>query len=77
MLDWIVCHGEERSVANRRVLCPGSSIDAAASDIRVEDCLLCRHLVTTAADRTWASMCSAEWDDGPTTSAEDDEVKGC
>lgn len=71
--DWIVCHGAERPVADRRVVCP-ALVGARASDIRVDDCHVCRHLVTAAADRTRAFMCSAEWDYGPAP-AEDDEVK--
>jgi hypothetical protein len=57
-LDWIVCLGSERPVANGRVECPTLSDSAQRGTMSVERCLECRHLVATPIDRMAESMCS-------------------
>ena len=52
-LDWIVCLGSERQVADGRVECPTLS-----GPMSVERCLDCRHLAATPFDRLAEGMCS-------------------
>ena len=54
MLDWIVCGGAERTIAEQRVACPSSPwgyVDA-------KECLLCRHLMATPIDRLADGQCA-------------------
>jgi hypothetical protein len=62
MVDWIVCLGAERPVFDMRVDCPRPS-DPAVHDaeVDVEDCLNCRHLLTTPVDRMPRFMCDVDW----------------
>lgn len=60
MLDWIVCLGAERHVADGYVLCPGGAGESGGLHVNVDDCLNCRHLMAAANDRTPSDACSAE-----------------
>ena len=60
MLDWIVCLGEERSVADRHVVCPASPGTDLPRAVLLADCLACRHLVAAGVDRVAAAMCSVD-----------------
>ncbi len=60
MLDWIVCLGAERSVADWHVACPESPGTARPGTVALTDCLACRHLVAARVDRMAAGMCSIE-----------------
>ena len=61
MLDWIVFQGEERSVADRHVVCPtfAKNTDLPRA-VLLADCLACRHLVAAGVDRVAAAMCSVD-----------------
>jgi hypothetical protein len=60
MLDWIVCLGAERSVADRHVACPAWRGTNRPATVGLTDCLACRHLVAAGFDRMAAAMCSVE-----------------
>jgi hypothetical protein len=60
MLDWIVCLGKERSVADQLVDCPAIQITDRPRPVRLADCLACHHLVAAYVDRRAAAMCSIE-----------------
>jgi hypothetical protein len=60
MLDWIVCLGEERSVADRHVACPAVRSTDPPRTVHVAECLTCRHLMAVSVDRQAAAMCSAD-----------------
>ena len=60
MLDWIVCHGAERPMAEGHVRCPAAA-GATAVEVDVEDCIACRYLMATAADRMPQFACAVEW----------------
>lgn len=57
-LDWIVCFGSERQVADGRVECPTLSGPARRGTMSVERCLDCCHLAATPVDRMAEGMCS-------------------
>lgn len=59
-IQWIVCRGEERQVANGCVWCPTQPGSEQGHERRVEECLDCRHLVDTAVDRLPDGMCTTE-----------------
>lgn len=56
-IDWIVCRGDERQVAEGRVHCPALKQRDTRQAVRVEDCLACRRLIATSVDRMRAGMC--------------------
>ena len=58
-LDWIVCLGLERQVADGRVECPSLRLPDRRGKVSVEQCLDCRHLLATPMDRVPDFMCSA------------------
>lgn len=60
MLDWIVCWGAERSVADGQVLCPVSPTADGPRAVHLAHCLTCRHLVAACVDREAAATCSVE-----------------
>jgi hypothetical protein len=60
VLDWIVCLGAERPVADMRVVCPTGLGAVATAEVPVEECLRCRHLLATAVDRIPTFMCSVD-----------------
>lgn len=59
-IDWIVCWDREREVADGCILCPGVGASEEGREIRVQDCLDCRHLMATPLDRQPEGMCSTE-----------------
>jgi hypothetical protein len=61
VLDWIVCLGAERPMAEGQVRCPTGADSTATVQVDVEDCLACRYLMATAADRAPQFMCEVEW----------------
>ena len=58
-VDWVVCHGFERAVADGRVECPAETAGAQSREVDIQDCLECRHLTVTPVDRERQGMCSA------------------
>ena len=59
-MDWIVCHAVELVVMEGRVSCPDVRARDVGHTTSVEDCLLCRHLIATPADRRPDGMCAIE-----------------
>jgi hypothetical protein len=65
-IDWIVCRGRERSVADGWILCPGGGESEEGRAIRMQDCLDCRHLTASPLDREPEGMCATEtWSGRP------------
>jgi len=62
-IDWIVCRGQERQVTAGCLRCPAQQLGEADHEIRVEDCLECRHLIATPMDREPKGMCATEMGD--------------
>lgn len=54
MRGWIVCEGATRPVVDARVSCP------VRGEVMVVECLGCRLLVTSSAERTERSWCVVE-----------------
>ena len=59
-IDWIVCRDRERSVVDGCISCPGGGESEEGREIRVQDCLDCRHLRATPMDRRPEGMCTTE-----------------
>ena len=59
-IEWIVCHAVERLVVDGRVSCPYIRAGDVTQTAGVEDCLLCRHLIATPADRRPDGTCAIE-----------------
>jgi len=57
-IGWIVCRNHERPVVDGRVRYPGLKRREPSQEVRVEDCLDCRHLIATSIDRLPEWMCS-------------------
>lgn len=58
-VDWVVCHGFGRPVAEGRVECPVRTAGAQSQEVSLPECLECRHLMATPVDRERQGMCSA------------------
>ena len=61
VLDWIVCLGAERPVAQMRVHCPRRYDGTSDAEVDAEVCLSCRHLLTTPVDRMPQFSCEVDW----------------
>jgi len=48
-------------MAEGQVRCPTGADSTATVQVDVEDCLACRYLMATAADRAPQFMCEVEW----------------
>jgi hypothetical protein len=59
-IDWIVCRDQERAVVDGYILCPAAGSSEEDREIRVQNCLDCRHLMATPLDRQPEGMCATE-----------------
>ena len=59
-IGWSVCCGSERRVADGRLRCPARGRSERGIAVRAQDCLDCRHLITSPVDRQPEGMCEAQ-----------------
>ena len=59
-IDWIVCRNRERAVVDGWIVCPGERASGEGREIRLQECLDCRHLMATPLDRQPEGMCATE-----------------
>lgn len=63
LAGWVVCRGETRSIDDAKVVCP------LRGPVTVAECLGCRLLVTSSAERGRGGWCAADPDAGVAVSA--------